>query len=123
MLCGLKVEYPVYDEDDMSALESDEQEESWNDWLRREIRDHLSEPARDVYDFVWDHTDAGALDDVWWDMVRDDGLGGCLPDHDGIEVLWGDLDDAGAAYSVALINFGATIHTGDVPGQLTIEGK
>lgn len=123
MLCGLKVEYPVYDECDMSTLEQEEISESWDDWLRREIRDHLTPEALDVYEFVWDNTDAGALDDVWWDMVREDGLGGCLPEHNGIEVIWGDLNNAGAAYSDALIAFGATIHTGGVPGQLTIEGN
>jgi hypothetical protein len=121
MLCGLRTDYPLYDEEDHSALEMDEQCDSWDDWLRREIRDHLSPEALDVYDFVDVHGAPWDLDDVWWDMVREDGLGGCLPDHDGLDVLWGDLDDAGRAYGKALIAFGASIHTGHSgPDQLTI---
>lgn len=119
LLCGLATEYPVYDEGDMSALESDEIDESWDQWLRREIRDHLTEREQDVYDYVWTYGASGDLDDVWWDMVRDDGLGS-YPEHNGIEVCWGDLDRAGAVFGRALINFGATWHHAPNPNQLTI---
>lgn len=119
-MCGLKVDYPLYDEGDHSALELEEIEDSWDSWLRREIRSHLSDEARDVYDFVLDHGSVDDLDGVWWAMIRGDGLGGCLPDHDGLDALWGNLDDAGDAYSDALIAYGATLCEMNDPNQLTM---
>lgn len=87
-LIGLAEGYPVYDEDDMSSLEMDEITESWSAYMSSEIWRVLSEPLR----VMWDAIGEDEITDMWWACVSAD-VFGSYPEHHGVEVTWGDVQN------------------------------
>lgn len=89
LLIGLVEQYPVYDESDMSSLESDEISESWYEYMRDEIWAELPEITRTV---IWDFLGEDTITDLWWTCVSAE-VFGCYPEHLGVEVVWGDREE------------------------------
>jgi len=94
ILVGLKVDYPIYDESDVSDLEYEEVYESWNQYLDsdlyREIgklvdHDALSEDLADL----WLGMSPDERNSVFWQLIDRHGY---APEHSGYEVLW-DYDE------------------------------
>lgn len=82
ILVGLAEQYPLYDESDLSELESDEITESFEQYVRYDIRDLIDPAGLETWD--------GDLDDLaqrelFWSAV--DGLD-IYPEHDGLDVHW-----------------------------------
>lgn len=98
ILVGLSVDYPVYDEGDMSELEHDEIHASWGEYMAYEVKRELSEPCRTMWDALGD----SEVGDLWWACVSND-VFGCFPEHHGVEVVWGDVKERAADFRPFLI--------------------
>jgi len=83
VLVRLATEYPIYDEDDSSALESEEVFESWGQYLWADI--DLSEQWQEVsYLFTSDE-----IRDAFFAVLSDESD---YPLHDGTDVVWRYVD-------------------------------
>lgn len=115
ILCKLATEYPVFDEDDMSSLEHDEIGESWG-YMAWDLRHELEDtPAADVWDYIGDTT----VQDLFWEAMSA-GAFGNYPEHNGLEVVWGDIADRARDFAPVLVNEGAKIGGHVAPGQMAI---
>lgn len=94
ILVGLAETYPVYDEADMSDLESDEIGESWSEYMRDEVWGELPEVTRTV---MWDLLTEDTVTDLWWACVSAE-VFGSYPEHRGVEVAWGDVKERAADF-------------------------
>ena len=104
-LIGLSEQYPIYDESDWSELELDEQHASWDAYLRSDLynemgRIHKYNGAMQV---IWDRLGEDVVRQLFWDAVSESAFGGCIPDHDGKDVLWGDQDNMVRIFRTVLI--------------------
>lgn len=99
VLVGLKEQYPVYDESDLSELESDEIGESWSQYVRSDIWREMSEYCRTL---IWDDLGEDTVTDLFWEAVSND-VFGSYPEHAGVEVLWGDMKERAADFREVLI--------------------
>lgn len=109
-LVKLADEYPVYDEEDMSALEDDEIQESITGYVISDVRLGLDEDVSER----WIDLDEGSQVAMVRDFVHDqDGY----PEHNGLEVIW-DMDALAAYITERLAGIDArgndtSIPTGD----------
>lgn len=106
-LIGLAEGYPVYDEGDMSELESDEITESWSSYMSSEIWRVLSEPLR----VMWDAIGEDEITDMWWACVSGD-VFGSYPEHHGVEVTWGDVQSRARDFRPFIIHAYMSIREG-----------
>jgi hypothetical protein len=81
-LCGLVTGYPVYDESDMSELESDEITESFDSYVRRDITCEIAESHRDTWEFLLTPDEQ---ESAFWSAVT---AADYYPEHDGHDVCW-----------------------------------
>ncbi|RKR88305.1 hypothetical protein BDK92_2616 [Micromonospora pisi] len=81
VLCWLKESYPLFDEHDHSALEDEDIDASWEQWVSADVFAMLGERAQEV----WSALDAVTVRRLWWDTVT--GLG-YRPEHNGLHVTW-----------------------------------
>jgi hypothetical protein len=84
VICGL-VDYAIYDESDLSELESDEITESWS-WLSSDVYRQLPEPLQDLYFDMGEE----CVRDEFWSLVSQSDY---YPECAGGEVVW-DMDKA-----------------------------
>jgi hypothetical protein len=77
LLLGLANEYPVYDEEDMSAIESDEIHASIRQYALYDVKEYLPD--------VWDELSEDERADLFEYALR---VTDYYPDHDGRDVLW-----------------------------------
>lgn len=89
MMIGLKVDYPVYDESAMSELEQSEIEESWSEWLRDDLKRALPDVTGET---IWDYLGEDTVTEIFWSCVSQ-GVFGSYPEHRGVEVAWGPVED------------------------------
>jgi hypothetical protein len=90
IVIGLREVYPVYDDSDLSELESEETFESWGQYLWFDTYRSLPEEWQDVADMF-----AGAKPLDGDPEIRDAFFAAChaddyYPEHDGLDVLWDD---------------------------------
>jgi hypothetical protein len=100
LLLHLKHEYPVFDEEAMSALEQSDIEESWEFWGRWHVRGEVNERTQDDWDAIGD----ARVDDLLWSLVHhqhNHGPGDRPVYHTGIEVVW-EWEDILAPLSSAI---------------------
>lgn len=105
MMVGLKEQYPVLDEEDMSALEQEEITASWDGWLRSELygecgRMHRHNGAMQV---IWDSLGEDVVEGLFWNAVREEAFGSNVPEHYGNEVVWGPIDRIVDTFRAVLI--------------------
>jgi hypothetical protein len=79
VLVKLTAEYAVYDEPDLSELESDEITESWSWFVSSDIRDHIADLDS------WDVLSSDAQREMFWDACS---VLDIYPEHNGREVVW-----------------------------------
>jgi hypothetical protein len=87
-------EYPLYDEDDHSELESTEITESWDQYLHADIHNHGGLTNAEAE--AWMNAEPVALRDAFWTALSAQEY---YPEHNGIEVIWDDAQVAMAARS------------------------
>jgi hypothetical protein len=80
-LIGLREQYPVYDEEDMSAIETDEIDEQWADFASDELGKELPEDINEAWSAL-------NKDERWQLFSEACDAAGYYPEHNGIEVLW-----------------------------------
>ena len=80
-LTGLATDYPAYNEEDISELESDEISEQWDDFGAYELGQELPEDVQDT----WNELPATDQRDLFDKACQ---VAGYYPEHNGIEVLW-----------------------------------
>jgi hypothetical protein len=94
IMCGLATDYPVYDEEDMSALESDEIYDSYDQYAERDMVRELPDDVRDMWDELgWEYATDGTATafhptvarDLFWQAVE---ATESYPEHNGLDVLW-----------------------------------
>jgi hypothetical protein len=95
LLCGLRQDYAVLDEDDLAELEQRDIRTSWQQAASAEVRRGIGEDARDV----WDALEPEHVDRLWWETVT--GIG-AWPQHDGHQVRW-DVDRLVPAFAGRLL--------------------
>lgn len=110
LLIGLVEQYPVYDDDEMSRIESSEIDESWREYMRSEIWRELPEVTRTI---MWDAIGEDTVTDLWWACVSDDVFGN-YPEHSGTEVVWGDVKRRVEQFRPYLIHAYVSIRQGGV---------
>jgi hypothetical protein len=81
ILIGLREQYPAYDDEDMSAIETDEITEQWEDFASDELGNELPEDVREAWSAL-------AKDERWQLFSDACDAAGYYPEHSGIEVLW-----------------------------------
>lgn len=85
VLGNLGDQYPIYDESDLSELESEEITASWDQYvqadLTSEIRALLSEDIADLWDELPDDDQRG----MFWSVCEALDI---YPEHDGLDVRW-----------------------------------
>lgn len=86
ILAGLADQYPVYDESDMSELESDEITESFDQYARADAESDMDEQTRDLWDQLALVSDS-AQQDLWW-QVCSANQGNDYAEHDGYSANW-----------------------------------
>jgi hypothetical protein len=94
MLLGLAHEYALYDDEDMSALESEDIEESWAQWARMHVWGEVNERTQDDWDAIGDER----VEQLLWSLIHAAqegkvptlgyGSGEEGVHHDGLEVCW-----------------------------------
>lgn len=89
MLIGLKDDYPIYDESDLSELEYGEISEAFDQYLFSDWRNGAAEEWTDVADlFTPDRWDAPSeVRDAFYAAMSESGY---FPEHDGHDVRWDD---------------------------------
>jgi len=94
ILCGLKTDYRVYDEEDMSALESEEETESYEQYAKSDL---ASEIAGTHTADMWDALDDATQESMFWQAAQE-----CdYPcEHDGYSANWDYGKMAGALHTV-----------------------
>jgi len=85
ILTGLAEQYCLYDESDLSELESEEITESYGQYVRYDLRALLPESVQDRWDDLTSEQDA----ELFWSTVSDLEI---YPEHSGLEVIWSDRD-------------------------------
>lgn len=85
-LIGLKSDYPLHDEEDLSALEADEIGEAFGQYLYADWHDY-ADPWSDV-------ADRYERDEIHEAFYRAMSAGDYHPDHNGLDVLWDDAEVA-----------------------------
>jgi hypothetical protein len=108
LMIGLKEQYPVYDEEEMSRLEQEEIEESWHEFMRADIWSELPEVTRTT---MWDALGEDTVTDLWWACVSDD-VFGSYPEHHGTEVVWGDRAERARDFRPYLIHAYVSLRQG-----------
>jgi hypothetical protein len=91
VLIGLKTEYPIYDEEDVSQLENDEIDASWDQYHKFDISsaivEKLSQDGKDdIADKFYEMTDS----DIRSLFLRCVVETGNYPEHNGLEITWPD---------------------------------
>lgn len=112
ILAGLADQYPVYDDEDMSELESDEITESFDQYARADAESDMDEQTRDLWDQLALTSDS-AQEALWW-QVCSDNQGNDYCEHDGYSANW-DLSRFLPALSGALAAFFSAPEP--IPGQ------
>jgi hypothetical protein len=77
-------EYPVYDESDLSELESEEITASWDQYVRFDMVGEMSDISAEAYE-SWIDLSEDAQCAMFWEVC--DALD-IYPEHDGHDVLW-----------------------------------
>jgi hypothetical protein len=80
-LIGLREQYPAYDDEDMSAIETEEISEQWEDFASDELGRELPEDVREAWSAL-------SKDDRWQLFSDACDSAGYYPEHSGYEVLW-----------------------------------
>jgi hypothetical protein len=109
-VCGLSVDYPIYDESDMGDLEWHEIEEAFDQYL---WADHRSEIGEDAEDLAPLFTDV-EIRDAFYAAMSDANY---YPEHGGLDIHW-DRETVRDLLRTALFNLAATIVP--VPAQDTL---
>jgi hypothetical protein len=84
ILTGLADQHPIYDEDDMSALESEEIAESWDQYVRSDLTSEIYRVHPDEGD-AWDALTSDQQRDMFWSAVE---ATDSYPEHSGLDVVW-----------------------------------
>lgn len=94
MLLGLAHQYPLFDESDVSALEDEDIEESFNSWAKQELYGRMSDRVQDEWFAIGDER----VTELVWSLVHAAkegkvksigyGSGDECVRHDGLEVSW-----------------------------------
>jgi hypothetical protein len=82
-LTSLATGHPVYDEHDLSELESDEITESWDQYVRADVTGEVCDSP--VVGDAWDALTEDEQHDLFWTVC--DALA-IYPEHDGREINW-----------------------------------
>jgi hypothetical protein len=85
IVTGLKEQYPVYDESDMSGLEHDEVAAAWDDYMRWDFDPHMVKATTDEQYDLWCATDEDAQRRLFYDAMQ---AADYYPEHSGYEVCW-----------------------------------
>lgn len=104
-LIGLREQYPILDEEDLSELEHEEITASWDAYLRSDLylaMDRLRGRTGSLR-LIWDHLGEEAVERLFWDAVQDERFGGMIPTHDGRDVVWGGQDNMVKIFREVLI--------------------
>lgn len=83
VLCGLATEYPLYDESDVSELESDDVWEAFAAYLHADLRRSLTSAEREL----WDLLPFDALRTAFYGGMHEADYS---PEHDGRDIRWDD---------------------------------
>ena len=84
ILTGLATDYPLYDESDLSELESEEITESWDQYVSSDIGSEVRRAMSDEGD-AWDAMSDEAQRDMFWRAVEKTDS---YPEHDGHDIRW-----------------------------------
>ncbi len=133
VVAGLKCDYSLFNEEDMSALESDEIQESYGQWARSDVAGTLDDESRDLWDaldFVKlpaevtpdgvETPERWAQEDLFWDAYSRN-EGNDYATHTGTEVSW-DFDAMAGALAERLDEHFSADPTAEVAGQDTLPG-
>jgi hypothetical protein len=94
MLIGLAEGYPLFDEDDVSALEQEDMDASWDQWAKQQFYGNMSDGAQDDWHAIGDERVEQL---AWWLVHKGQegrvssmgyGSGEEGVSHDGLEVSW-----------------------------------
>ncbi len=83
-LVSLRTEYPLYDESDLSELESEEISDSWDAYVSWDLASEIRKAMSDEGD-SWDAMSDDAQRAMFWDAVE---ATESYPEHDGLDVRW-----------------------------------
>lgn len=86
LIIGLREQYPIYDEEDMSALEDEEITEAFASYLHADLYRDLPEWWQDIDSSFSDKE----IEEAWWECVWAMDQDGGLVEHNGIECVWND---------------------------------
>jgi hypothetical protein len=98
ILTGLQEQYPVYDESDMSELESDEITDAWDQYLDRDFRDVLESVLSESGMDRWDAQTAHWQRDTFYGIMAELQY---YPEHSGYEIIWNNGSLKGIADRIA----------------------
>ena len=90
-LTDLREQYPVYDEEDMSAIESEEIDSDWDDFAADDLGRELPEVVQDA----WESLSGDEKRELFAEACE---TAGYWPEHNGIEVLWSYAYERTAEY-------------------------
>lgn len=83
-LIHLRDVYAIYDEDDLSALESEEIHAAWDQYMRADVSSVIQDIDESAWD-VWAEMDEGLQRDIFWDAQLDHDY---YPEHSGLDIHW-----------------------------------
>lgn len=83
ILCGLSVDYPLYDESDVSELESEDISEAFDQYLHADIRRDLAPAEREL----WDLLPHDKLREAFYGAMYEADYS---PEHNGRDIRWDD---------------------------------
>lgn len=106
--------YPLYDESDLSELESEEISEAWDQYLRWDIYRDLPEDLRDLWDAI---DDPSAIRDAFYEALSDIDY---YPEHSGYDIQW-DSKATREAIEIALHRLaGKVLCPRPMPGEVPL---
>ena len=85
ILCGLKVDYPLYDESDLSELESEEISESWGQYVQADLTSEINSSLAEEISDLWDELSDDDQRTMFWSVCDDLDI---YPEHDGHDIHW-----------------------------------
>lgn len=114
LVVGLSVEYPVYDESDMSELEWDEIHDAFDAYLWSDTWSDLSTEAQDIAGLF---SSTNEIRDAFYSAMS---ASDYFPEHSGLDIHWDDAEVA-RLMNAALFGLAATLTPTDA-SQMTITG-
>jgi len=93
ILVGLKEEYPIYDESDLSELEDTEISDSWDQYHKSDVLSEITEKLEsddknDIIDKFLE-MDNDDIRKLFWQCVSETDNS---PEHNGLDIIWPDTD-------------------------------